>query len=146
MKFKHLTLSSLFLICTIPLVLSCGEKSLTEVEQIVGLYKAVEFTEPGQHDGGVDILAIGGSLTLRLFDNFEVEGHFKVPNNTNSTFRQTDEKFKGTFSLNADTVRFTNTGIFLDSEYQLFLVIDNQLRTPDRLPGRWGPYVVFKKQ
>lgn len=131
---------------------SCSENSVTEdekslnPEQIAGLYNSIVFTAPGPDDGIYDILASGGMITVRLFDNFEVEGHLLIPDSSDIPFTPIDDDFYGTFTLNADTVRFKNTGIFLDHEFQLFKVTDNQLRAPDRPSGRWPQYVIFEKQ
>jgi len=144
MNYKHLILSSLLLLCTILLVISCGHNSVSEDDgQIPGLYKAIEFTMPGDHDGTVDILDNGGSLTLRLLDDFEVEGHLIIP--ANIGLGQTDAEINGTFTLNADSVHFNNTDTFLDNDMWLFLVIDNQLRTPE-WEGRKGQNVIILKK
>jgi len=124
------------LICTILLVISCDQNSISGDDgQIPGLYKATEFTMPGDQDGTVDILANGGSLTLRLLDDFEVEGRLIIP--ANIGLWQTVADFNGTFTLNADSVHFNNTGTFLDNEMWLFLVIDYQIKTPE-WEGRMG--------
>ena len=129
MNIKLLILVNL-LIFSILLVISCSEKSVTEVEQLSGLYKAIAFTEPGPLDGGYDILANGGALTVRLFDNYELEGHIHVPSDTVFKSPTLDEDFSGTFTLNDGIVRFKNTGYF-DYDPWKFIVKGDILETPD---------------
>ena len=146
MNFNHLTLSSI-LICTLLLVLSCSKNSVSEDdEQISGLYKAIAFSEPGEKDGGVDILASGGMLTVRLLDNFELEGHIRVPSDIGSNFAPIDDDFNGTFTLTDVRVHFINTGTFFDHDPWLFVVKDGQLRTPE-WTGRLAPTeIILEKQ
>ena len=142
MNFKHL-IHSILLMCTILFMFSCSENTVTEdqdpkkVDEIAGLYEAIVFTEPGTHDGGVDILDNGGSLTATLLNDYRVEGHLVIPDSIDSNFPPTDTSFEGNFSIDVDTVRFENTGTFLDSDPWMFIITDEHLSTPE-WTGRWA--------
>ena len=75
-------------------------------EEIAGLYEAVIFTEPGAHDGGVDIIAAGGQLTLRLEANGEMSGHIVIPSDIESNYAPISAQIQGRFDLEIDTVYF----------------------------------------
>ena len=109
-------------------IVTCNSNDpVTGTEPIAGLYVATTFTEPGQLNGGVGILANGGILTARLGSNYEVEGRLLIPDNIGSNFAPTDMSFSGEFNLNGNTLRFLNTQTFLDRDLYQFLVSDTRL-------------------
>lgn len=128
----------------------CNNDSVTDVERITGFYEATTFTEPGRHDGGVDILANGGMLTARLSSNFEVEGRLLIPENIESNFSPADTNYTGLFDLDDDTVRFKDTNTLLDirpSYPLMFIVKDTRLETVDwDENGRWAIKIIMEKQ
>jgi hypothetical protein len=127
-------------------VMACNNDTVTGLDRVIGMYSATTFTEPGQHDGGVDILVNGGILTARLRSNYEVEGHLLIPENIGSNFTATDVDYYGEFNLDGDNIHFVNTETFLDQDPYIFIIRDSRLETPD-WTGRWAPTkIILDKQ
>lgn len=127
-------------------ILACKEDSVSDVEKIANSYKAVVFVLPGSGDEPIDVLAKGGSLTTRLSSDFKVEGRVVIPANIGTSDPATDTNFVGTFTMNADTIRFKNTGTLLDrSDYFPFIVKGSRLESADRISR--GPFkILLEKQ
>lgn len=154
--FLQRFLATFWILLFILAAASCDSDSVTnndsipDVERITGFYEAVKFIEPGEHDGGVDILANGGVLTARLTSDFEVEGRLVIPGNIGSNFAPTDTNYTGLFDLDRDTVRFKDTNTLLDyypSYPLMFIVTGTRLETVDwEESGRWAIKIVMEKQ
>ncbi|MFC1547903.1 hypothetical protein ACFL5M_05190 [Candidatus Neomarinimicrobiota bacterium] len=126
---KHSRVLSLVIML---IVMACSNTdSGAENEQIFGAYAASTFTEPGELDGGVDILGNGGMLTAQLGTNYIVDGYLLIPENIGSNFASTNTDYYGEFNLDGDTVRFVNTETFLDHDPFIFVVKESRLETPD---------------
>jgi hypothetical protein len=133
---------AIYALCTVNFS-SCNN-SITEAERIAGFYRATTFTEPGEHDGGVDILANGGILTARLSSNSGVEGRIVIPGNIGSNFAPVDVNYSGIFSVNEDTMHFENTETLLD--LPVFIIYEHRLETPD-MTGRMALFkIILEKQ
>lgn len=128
------------------MAMACNDDAATELERVTGTYWATTFTEPGQLDGGIDILANGGILTARLRSNYEVEGQLLIPENIESNFAPTDVDYYGEFNLEGDSIHLVNTETFLDQDPYMFIIKDSRLETPD-WTGRWAPTkIILDKQ
>ena len=140
MRYKQF-ICSIIIIIALLVMTSCRDGSLTNsptgAEYIAGSYEAIVFTEPGQHDGGIDILESGGKLSVNLSANFKLEGHLMIPANIGSSFTPIDDDFTGTFELNSDTLYFKNTGMFFDHDPWMFILQGIRLETPD-WTGWWS--------
>ena len=113
--------------------LACSDDPVSSENnsQLKGTYGATTFIEPGSADGGIDILENGGELTMEFRDNYFVEGRLMIPDNIGSNFSPVDTNYSGSYSLNEDTIRFSNTTDLLDSPTIYFLLRDSSLETPD---------------
>ena len=120
--------------------ISCNDDSITNAERIAGFYEAIVFTEPGAHDGGVNILANGGVLTARLFSDFKVEGRLVIPEDIDSNFAPQDINYCGTFTVNVDTIRFVGAETLLDQFP--FIIKETRLETPD-MTGRMALFKII---
>jgi hypothetical protein len=127
-------------------ILACKDDSLSDLEQLANSYKAVVFVLPGLGDEPIDVLAKGGSLTARLSSDFKVEGRVVIPANIGTSDPATDTNYVGTFTMNADTIRFKNTGTQLDrSDYFPFIIRGSRLESADRISR--GPLkIVLERQ
>lgn len=129
---------------------SCNNDSVPSSEWIAGSYVATTFTEPGQHDGGVDILANGGMFTARLSSSFEVEGRLVIPENIGSNFSPVDTIYIGLFNLDGDTLTFKDTGTLLDyypSYPLMFIATGTRLESVDwEERGRWAIKIIMERQ
>lgn len=130
-------LTSSLMLWNLVLSPSCNRLTTPEDEGIGGSYAATKFTEPGQLDGGVDILAKGGRLTAQLTSDFKAEGHLRIPDDIGSNFAPVDTNYAGEYTLDGDSLRFKNTRTFLDYHPWVFIVKGAWLETPD-WTGRWG--------
>ncbi|PID60684.1 MAG: hypothetical protein CR986_03550 [Ignavibacteriae bacterium] len=127
---KYLTKIIYFILLLFFLV-SCDDDKITNnKDELSGTYKATKFTEPGSTDGGVDILANNGSLTLQFNKEQKVEGHLLIPADIGSNFAPIDTDFNGNYKVTNDTLRFSNTVDVLDNNVY-FLTKDSKLETPD---------------
>ncbi len=138
-------LTYLFFITLFILFIKCNEKNLPENDQFYGSYKAVTFFEPGQLDGGVDILAKGGNLTAELTSDYKVKGYLYIPDSIGSNYSAQNTNYSGSFTLKADTLHFINTNTFLDNPQLFFIVKQKQLKTPE-YSGRWKLFKIILQQ
>lgn len=116
-----------------------------EVERVVGFYKATTFTEPGDDDSGVDIGAEGGVVVAQLHSDLTVEGYYFIPENIGTNFAPRDMLYKGTFSLDNDTLRFKDTDVTVLDEYP-YMVHADRLEMPQQ-SGRLSLLkVIMEKQ
>lgn len=74
----------------VALTVSCERVTDPQEEGISGRYVVTQFTEPGQHDGGMDIPAKSGMVTTRLSSNLEVEEHLVIPEDSGPSFPPVD--------------------------------------------------------
>lgn len=132
--------------CTKGLVTECTPP---DMEQLTGLYVATTFHESGIIEQGVDILAQGGSLTVRLSSDFRVAGRLVIPANIGTNYPPTDTVYTGTFTLHCDTVRLQHTGTSLDyypGHPVEFVFTGDRLETP-AWSGWWKPdTIILEKQ
>lgn len=128
------------------LIFACERNSSVDaIGRITGDYKAIVFQEPGQHDGGVDILANGGSLTARFLKDFNVEGYILIPEDIGSNYAPIDTTYVGTFTMDGDSIQFKNTGTPLDN-LSPFLIKDSLIESIDK-PGRGTAFkIILEKQ
>jgi hypothetical protein len=138
---KNIAMMFLFIF----LFFACERSSpVDDIDRIKGDYKAIVFEEPGQLDGGVDILANGGSLTARLFQNFYVEGYILIPEDIGSNYAPIDTTYMGTFILAGDSIQFKNTSTPLD-HLSPFFINGSLLVSKDRR-GRGPGFMILEKQ
>jgi len=115
------------------LTLSCKDKDPTEPHydpdavRVAGEYKAATFLMPGQKDGLIDIILIGGSLTVKLNLDFSISGKIKIPKHPDIQGDGFDETFIGNYSVNKDTLQFKDTGNILSISQFLFRITENKL-------------------
>jgi|GEM_PF-2069490 len=132
--------------CTKGLVTECTPP---DMEQLAGSYVATTFHESGIIDQRVDILAQGGSLTVRLTADFQVAGRLVIPANIGSNYPPTDTVYTGTFTLHCDTVRLQHTGTSLDyypGHPWEFVFTGDRLETP-AWSGWWAlDTIILEKQ
>lgn len=100
----HLRLASVIILLALP---SCSDGP-TGVATVAGAYVATFFTYSQQGLAPTDILAAGGTLSMTLAADGTTTGQLFVPAALNGGTDLT-ENMAGTFSLNADTVRFSQT-------------------------------------
>lgn len=113
--------------------LSC-EDSMNEPKydpnaiRVAGKYSATTFLMPGTGDGTVDIIDIGGTLTVELFLDFSVKGEIKVPPHPDLQGEGFDESFSGDYVVNNDSLQFKNTNNILTNPQLYFDINDNELK------------------
>lgn len=110
--------------------LSCKEEHLVEptdptLLKVTGDYKATTFIYPGDDDGSVDILANGGSITVRLTINYSASGRIVIPKHPNLHGGEIDTTFMGTFTLKNDSLQFR--GMYNILSGSCFIVKDKRL-------------------
>jgi len=126
---------------------SCNEDPITyNIRNLIGFYKATTFTEPGSHDGGVDILANGGELTVQFTENYTVSGHLFIPDSIESNYPPMDTNYSGIFTIDNDIVRFKNTHYILN-EPQLYFIVKNGRLETEEVIGRGATFkIILEKQ
>ncbi len=125
------------LICAVFLLSSCEVP--TESSALTGYYESITFREPGQADGGVDILAKGGFIQLRLRADAAVKGRVFVPPNIGTGYGKIDQRFSGSYGVTGDTLRVTGTGTLIDVRW---LIKGDKLETPN-LPGHGASFKII---
>lgn len=108
-------------------LIGCKDAKVTESEQFSGLYVATTFTQLDQLDGFIDVLAAGGTLTAEFIEDFKVNVYLDIPHEIKPIFGAPKGNYNGNFSINKDTLRFYNTGLFLDRTDFYFLIKESQV-------------------
>lgn len=120
MKTKILCAFAIALITL--LIFSCkDEKVLTEIIDprlmlIVGDYYTTKFILPSELDAPVDILKLGGFITLNIKKDKTISGRYFVPKTYNHMQEDTDYIYSGTIEfISQDTLRMIGTRTFLST-------------------------------
>ena len=96
-----LALSTLVGGCTEPVAHDRGA-----VSNVHGTYRSVVFVEPGPADGGVDVLALGGSITLDLRPDGRAEGTVVIPGGNATNYAPGTHRIDVAYTVRGDTVVF----------------------------------------
>lgn len=94
-------LALLFLIAWAP---GCDSAEDVSTDEVVGDYTATRF-EADLGDGPVDVLDLGGSLSIRLQADGNVDGLLVIPEGL-AEDGESEVPFGGTFQVSGDRVRF----------------------------------------
>lgn len=134
MKLVTLILFSLtFVFC------NAGNKGGDDV--ISGKYRTIVFIQPGPADQPVKLHEKGGYVEFNFNEDSTFEAKFFVPSLPDFQMEKTEMNFKGSYSVNGDTVKISGTNIFLDNE--IFIYEDGKLRIKNKLPGLMD--MIFEK-
>jgi hypothetical protein len=103
-------LLSLFII-----ILGCeNENPIDPIQELEGTYKSTTFIEPGSHDGGIDIHAAGGFLTIEFKNNSNFTAERFIPDTLDSNYPGGKILFEGAYSLKNDSIMFNLGEFFID--------------------------------
>ncbi len=127
----------LVLTCAVVLLSSCELPSASSA--LTGYYESTTLQGIAQADGGVDILAKGGFIRLRLRADSAVRDHLFVPPNIGSSHGKLDQRFSGSYLVRGDTLHVTGTGTLIDRPW---LIEGDKLETPN-LPGHGAAFKII---
>jgi hypothetical protein len=100
---------------------------------IAGKYRTVVFIQPGPADQPVKLHEKGGYVEFNFNEDSTFEAKFFIPSLPDLQMEKTEMNFKGKYSVKGNTVKISDTNIFLDTE--LFVYKDGKLEIKNKLPG-----------
>lgn len=119
-----------------PLILvSLINCSCIDDPKITGLYRTVVFVQPGPVDQPLDLHQRGGYMQLDLLEDSTFTGKWFFPAMPDLQMESYEINFSGTYNVSGDTVRFSETHSYLDTE--LFFFKEGRIELEERI--RRGP-------
>jgi hypothetical protein len=130
-------------IILIPLIiLSFTGSSCMDDNKIAGFYRTIIFVQPGPVDQPLDLHERGGYMELNLREDFTFTGKWYFPAMPDLQMESYEVNLSGTYSVSENTVRFSETNSYLDTE--LFFYRNGKLELEERI--RRGPMnIVLQK-